>query len=143
MYIALDALANDDDTKLSYMFIPYDEEMFDAIVENLSEIKIDDEICFPIEDALLIRGEYHYVRKKVTMTDIANHRFSLGHATDTIPKLENPKLHIANDYFYFSGYRAQGKKNDLKMVEFVSENFNLISIDNLKKYVKKKKDVVE
>ena len=70
MYIAVDALANSDDSKLSYMVFPYDEELLEAIVENLTEIRIDDEVSFPIEDALLVRGEFHYVRKKVTMTEI-------------------------------------------------------------------------
>jgi hypothetical protein len=138
MYIALDAVANDDDTKFSYMFIPYDEELLDAIVENLREIKIKDELSFPIEDALFVRGEYHYVRKKLTMTDIANQRFSIGQNIDTIPKLENPKVHIANDYFYFSGYKNQGTKNNQKLVRFVSDNFNVVTIENMKKFVKKK-----
>jgi hypothetical protein len=138
MYIAVDALANNDDSKLSYMVFPYDEELLEAIVENLTEIRIDDEVSFPIEDALLVRGEFHYVRKKVTMTEISNHRFCIAKNLEHIPKLDKPKLHVTNDYFYFSGYRMQGKKNEQKLVKFVSENFNIVFIENLKKYVKKR-----
>ena len=138
MYIAVDALASSDDSKLSYMVFPYDEELLDAIVENLNEIRIDDEVVFPIEDTLLVRGEFHYVRKKVTMTEIANHRFCIAKNLEHIPKLDEPKLHLTNDYFYFSGYKVQGKKNEQKNVRFVSENFNIVFIENLRKYVKKK-----
>jgi hypothetical protein len=138
MYIAVDALANSDDSKLSYMVFPYDEELLDAIVENLNEIRIDDEVVFPIEDTLLVRGEFHYVRKKVTMTEIANHRFCIAKNLEHIPKLDEPKLHLTNDYFYFSGYKVQGKKNEQKNVRFVSENFNIVFIENLRKYIKKK-----
>ena len=138
MYIAVDALANSDDSKLSYMIFPYDEELLDAIVENLTEIRIDDEVVFPIEDTLLVRGEFHYVRKKVTMTEIANHRFCIAKNLEHIPKLDEPKLHLTNDYFYFSGYKMQGTKKDQKLVKFVSENFNIVFIDNLRKYIKKK-----
>ena len=138
MYIAVDALANSDDSKLSYMVFPYDEELLDAIVENLTEIRIDDELVFPIEDTLLVRGEFHYVRKKVTMTEIANHRFCIAKNLEHIPKLDEPKLHLTNDYFYFSGYKVQGKKNEQKNVRFVSENFNIVFIENLRKYIKKK-----
>jgi len=138
MYIAVDALANSDDSKLSYMIFPYDEELLDAIVENLTEIRIDDEVVFPIEDTLLVRGEFHYVRKKVTMTEIANHRFCIAKNLEHIPKLDEPKLHLTNDYFYFSGYKVQGKKNEQKNVRFVSENFNIVFIENLRKYIKKK-----
>ena len=141
MYIAVDALANSDDSKLSYMVFPYDEELLDAIVENLTEIRIDDELVFPIEDTLLVRGEFHYVRKKVTMTEIANHRFCIAKNLEHIPKLDEPKLHLTNDYFYFSGYKVQGKKNEQKNVRFVSENFNIVFIENLRKYVKKKEMV--
>ena len=142
MYIAVDALANSDDSKLSYMVFPYDEELLEAIVENLTEIRIDDEVSFPIEDALLVRGEFHYVRKKVTMTEISNHRFCIAKNLEHIPKLDKPKLHVTNDYFYFSGYKMQGKKNEQKLVKFVSENFNIVFIENLKKYVKTRKDMV-
>ena len=138
MYIAVDALASSDDSKLSYMVFPYDEELLDAIVENLNEIRIDDEVVFPIEDTLLVRGEFHYVRKKVTMTEIANHRFCIAKNLEHIPKLDEPKLHLTNDYFYFSGYKVQGKKNEQKNVRFVSENFNIVFIENLRKYIKKK-----
>ena len=138
MYIAVDALSNSDDSKLSYMVFPYDEELLDAIVENLTEIRIDDELVFPIEDTLLVRGEFHYVRKKVTMTEIANHRFCIAKNLEHIPKLDEPKLHLTNDYFYFSGYKVQGKKNEQKNVRFVSENFNIVFIENLRKYIKKK-----
>ena len=141
MYIAVDALANSDDSKLSYMIFPYDEELLDAIVENLTEIRIDDEVVFPIEDTLLVRGEFHYVRKKVTMTEIANHRFCIAKNLEHIPKLDEPKLHLTNDYFYFSGYKVQGKKNEQKNVRFVSENFNIVFIENLRKYIKKKEMV--
>ena len=143
MYIAVDAIASEDDPKLSYLLFPYDEDFLDAIEENLKEIRIDDEISFSLEDALLIRGEYHYVRKKVTMTDISEHRFSLGHNTDTIPKLSKPKVHLTNDYFYFSGYRTPTSKNDKANIKYVSGNFNLVSIENLRKYVKSKKAMVE
>lgn len=138
MYIAVDALANSDDSKLSYMVFPYDEELLDAIIENLTEIRIDDEVVFPIEDTLLVRGEFHYVRKKVTMTEIANNRFCIAKNLEHIPKLDEPKLHLTNDYFYFSGYKVQGKKNEQKNVRFVSENFNIVFIENLRKYIKKK-----
>ena len=141
MYIAVDALANSDDSKLSYLVFPYDEELLEAIVENLTEIRIDDELVFPIEDTLLVRGEFHYVRKKVTMTEIANHRFCIAKNLEHIPKLDEPKLHLTNDYFYFSGYKVQGKKNEQKNVRFVSENFNIVFIENLRKYVKKKEMV--
>ena len=143
MYIAVDALANSDDSKLSYMIFPYDEELLDAIVENLTEIRIDDEVVFPIEDTLLVRGEFHYVRKKVTMTEIANHRFCIAKNLEHILKLDYPKLHVTNEYFYFSGYKMQGTKNDQKYVKFVSENFNIVFIEKLKKYVKSKKDMVD
>lgn len=142
MYIAVDALANSDDSKLSYMVFPYDEELLEAIVENLTEIRIDDEVSFPIEDALLVRGEFHYVRKKVTMTEISNHRFCIAKNLEHIPKLDKPKLHVTNDYFYFSGYKMQGTKKDQKLVKFVSENFNIVFIENLKKYVKTRRDMV-
>ena len=142
MYIAVDALANSDDSKLSYLVFPYDEELLEDIVENLTEIRIDDEVSFPIEDALLVRGEFHYVRKKVTMTEISNHRFCIAKNLEHIPKLDKPKLHVTNDYFYFSGYRMQGTKKDQKLVKFVSENFNIVFIENLKKYVKNRRDMV-
>jgi len=142
MYIAVDALANSDDSKLSYLVFPYDDELLEAIVENLTEIRIDDEVSFPIEDALLVRGEFHYVRKKVTMTEISNHRFCIAKNLEHIPKLDKPKLHVTNDYFYFSGYKMQGKKNEQKLVKFVSENFNIVFIENLKKYVKTRRDMV-
>jgi hypothetical protein len=142
MYIAVDALANSDDSKLSYLVFPYDEELLEAIQENLTDIRIDNEVSFPLEDALLVRGEFHYVRKKVTMTEIANNRFCIAKNLEHIPKLDYPKLHVTNDYFYFSGYRMQGKKNDQKYVKFVSENFNIVFIDKLKKYVKTKKDMI-
>ena len=138
MYIAVDALANVDDSKLSYMIFPFDEDLLEAIEENLKEIRIDDELTFPVEDVLLSRGEFHYVRKKVTMTEISEHRFCIARNTDSIPKLQNPKLHVTNDYFYFSGYKVQGKKNEQKNVRFVSENFNIVFIENLRKYIKKK-----
>ena len=142
MYIAVDALANSDDSKLSYLVFPYDDELLEAIVENLTEIRIDDEVSFPIEDALLVRGEFHYVRKKVTMTEISNHRFCIAKNLEHIPKLDKPKLHVTNDYFYFSGYKMQGTKKDQKLVKFVSENFNIVFIENLKKYVKTRRDMV-
>ena len=44
MYIAVDALANVDDTKLSYLIFPFDEDLLEAIEENLREIRIDNEI---------------------------------------------------------------------------------------------------
>ena len=141
MYIAVDALANSDDSKLSYLVFPYDEELLEAIEENLNEIRIADEVVFPIEDTLLVRGEFHYVRKKVTMTEIASHRFCIAKNLEHIPKLDNPKLHMTNDYFYFSGYKVQGKKDEQKTVRFVSENFNIVFIENLRKYVKKKESV--
>ena len=136
-------MADEDDPKLSYLLFPYDEELLEAIEENLKEIRVDNEIVFSIDDVLLIRGEYHYVRKKVTMTDISNNRFSLGHNTDTIPKLSKPKVHLTNDYFYFSGYRIPTSKNDKSNIKYVSGNFNLVSIENLRKYVKSKKAMVE
>ena len=143
MYIAVDAMAIEDDPKLSYLLFPYDEDLLEAIEENLKEIRVEDEIIFSLDDVLLIRGEFHYVRKKVTMTDISEHRFSLGHNTESIPILENSKLHVANDYFYFSGFGKQNGTKGSPIVKFVSENFNLVTIDKLKKYVKSKKDMVE
>ena len=138
MYIAVDALANVDDSKLSYMILPFDEDLLEAIEENLKEIRIDDELTFPIEDVLLSRGEFHYVRKKVTMTEISEHRFCIARNTDSIPKLQNPKLHVTNDYFYFSGFGKQGAKKDSPAIKFVSENFNIVTIEKLRKYVKSK-----
>ena len=143
MYIAVDALANVDDTKLSYLIFPFDEDLLEAIEENLREISIDKEVTFSIQDVLLSRGEFHYVRKKVTMTEITNHRFCIAKNTDSIPKLQNSKLHVANDYFYFSGFGKQNGTKGSPIVKFVSENFNLVTIDKLKKYVKSKKDMVE
>ena len=142
MYIAVDALANVDDTKLSYLIFPFDEDLLEAIEENLREISIDKEVTFSIQDVLLSRGEFHYVRKKVTMTEITNHRFCIAKNTDSIPKLQNSKLHVTNDYFYFSGYR-KATRNDKTSLMFVSENFNLVTIENLRKYVKSKKAMVE
>jgi hypothetical protein len=143
MYIAVDALANVDDTKLSYLIFPFDEDLFEAIEENLREISIDKEVTFSIQDVLLSRGEFHYVRKKITMTEISNHRFCIARNTDSIPKLQNSKLHVTNDYFYFSGFGKQNGTKGSPIVKFVSENFNLVTIDKLKKYVKSKKDMVE
>ena len=143
MYIAVDALANVDDTKLSYLIFPFDEDLLEAIEENLREISIDKEVIFSIQDVLLSRGEFHYVRKKITMTEISNHRFCIARNTDSIPKLQNSKLHVTNDYFYFSGFGKQNGTKGSPIVKFVSENFNLVTIDNLKKYVKSKKDMVE
>ena len=142
MYIAVDALANVDDTKLSYLIFPFDEDLLEAIEENLREIRIDNEVTFPVEDVLLSRGEFHYVRKKVTMTEISNHRFCIAKNTDSIPKLQNSKLHVTNDYFYFSGFGKQNGTKGSPIVKFVSENFNLVTIDKLKKYVKSKRDMV-
>ena len=142
MYIAVDAIANEDDPKLSYLMFPYDEDFLDAIEENLKEIRVENEITFSLDDVLLIRGEFHYVRKKVTMTDISEHRYCIARNTEKIPQLQNSKLHVANDYFYFSGYR-KATKNDKTNVMFVSENFNLVTIENLRKYVKSKKAMVE
>ena len=138
MYIAVDALASNDDSKLSYMVFPYDEELLEAIEENLKEIRIDNEVSFPIEDTLLVRGEFHYVRKKVTMTEISNHRFCIARNTESIPKLQNSKLHDTNDYFYFSGFAKQNGTKGSPIVKFVSENFNIITIEKLRKYVKSK-----
>jgi hypothetical protein len=143
MYIAVDALANVDDTKLSYLIFPFDEDLLEAIEENLREISIDKEVTFSIQDVLLSRGEFHYVRKKITMTEISNHRFCIAKNTDSIPKLQNSKLHVTNDYFYFSGFGKQNGTKGSPIVKFVSENFNLVTIDKLKKYVKSKKDMVE
>lgn len=143
MYIAVDALANVDDTKLSYLIFPFDEDLLEAIEENLREISIDKEVIFSIQDVLLSRGEFHYVRKKITMTEISNHRFCIAKNTDSIPKLQNSKLHVTNDYFYFSGFGKQNGTKGSPIVKFVSENFNLVTIDKLKKYVKSKKDMVE
>ena len=142
MYIAVDALSNSDDSKLSYLVFPYDEELLEAILENLTEIRIDDEVSFPIEDALLVRGEFHYVRKKVTMTEISNHRFCIAKNLEHIPKLDKPKLHVTNDYFYFSGLGKQDTKKDSPVIKFVSENFNIVTIEKLRKYVKSKRDMV-
>ncbi len=143
MYIAVDAIANEDDPKLSYLMFPYDEDFLDAIEENLKEIRVEDEITFSLDDVLLIRGEFHYVRKKITMTDISEHRYCIARNTDKIPQLQNSKLHVANDYFYFSGYRKPINRHDKANVKFVSENFNLVTIENLRKYVKSKKSMVE
>ena len=143
MYIAVDALANVDDTKLSYLIFPFDEDLLEAIEENLREISIDKEVTFSIQDVLLSRGEFHYVRKKVTMTEISNHRFCIAKNTDSIPKLQNSKLHVTNDYFYFSGFGKQNGTKGSPIVKFVSENFNLVTIENLRKYVKSKKAMVE
>ncbi len=143
MYIAVDAIANEDDPKLSYLMFPYDEDFLDAIEENLKEIRVENEITFSLDDVLLIRGEFHYVRKKVTMTDISEHRYCIARNTEKIPQLQNSKLHVANDYFYFSGYRKPINRHDKANVKFVSENFNIVFIDNLKKYVKAKKDIVD
>ncbi len=143
MYIAVDAIANEDDSKLSYLMFPYDEDFLDAIEENLKEIRVEDEITFSLDDVLLIRGEFHYVRKKITMTDISEHRYCIARNTDKIPQLQNSKLHVANDYFYFSGYRKPINRHDKANVKFVSENFNLVTIENLRKYVKSKKAMVE
>ena len=142
MYIAVDALANVDDTKLSYLIFPFDEDLLEAIEENLREISIDKEVTFSIQDVLLSRGEFHYVRKKVTMTEISNHQFCIAKNTDSIPKLQNSKLHVTNDYFYFSGFGKQNGTKGSPIVKFVSENFNLVTIDKLKKYVKSKRDMV-
>lgn len=142
MYIAVDALANVDDTKLSYLIFPFDEDLLEAIEENLREISIDKEVIFSIQDVLLSRGEFHYVRKKITMTEISNHRFCIARNTDSIPKLQNSKLHVTNDYFYFSGFGKQNGTKGSPIVKFVSENFNLVTIDKLKKYVKSKKDMI-
>jgi len=143
MYISVDAMADVDDTKLSYLMFPYDEDLLDAIKENLKEIRVEDEIIFSLDDLLLIRGEFHYVRKKITITDISNYRYCIGRNTESVPHLDSAKLHVANDYFYFSGYRKVTSKNEKINTKFVSENFNLVTIDNLKKYVKSKKDMVE
>ena len=110
--------------------------------ENLKEIRVENEITFSLDDVLLIRGEFHYVRKKVTMTDISEHRYCIGRNTEKIPQLQNSKLHVANDYFYFSGFGKQNGTKGSPIVKFVSENFNLVTIDNLKKYVKSRKDMV-
>ena len=142
MYIAVDALANVDDTKLSYLIFPFDEDLLEAIEENLREIRIDNEVTFSVEDVLLSRGEFHYVRKKVTMTEISNHRFCIARNTDSIPKLQKSKLHVTNEYFYFSGYAKQNATKGSPIVKFVSENFNIITIEKLKKYVKSKRDMV-
>ena len=120
MYIAVDALANVDDTKLSYLIFPFDEDLLEAIEENLREISIDKEVTFSIQDVLLSRGEFHYVRKKVTMTEISNHRFCIAKNTDSIPKLQNSKLHVTNDYFYFSGFGKQNGTKGSPIVKFVS-----------------------
>jgi hypothetical protein len=143
MYIAVDAIANDDDPKLSYLMFPYDEDLLDAIEENLKEIRVEDEITFSLDDVLLIRGEYNYVRKKVNLTKMALNRYCIGRNTEGIPKLERTKLHVANDYFYFSGYRKPINRHDKSNVMFVSENFNLVFLEDLKKYVKKNKEMVE
>ena len=142
MYIAVDAIASEDDPKLSYLLFPYDEELLEAIEENLKEIRVEDEIIFSLDDVLLIRGEFHYVRKKITMTDISNYRYCIGRNTESVPHLDSAKLHVANDYFYFSGYR-KGTKNDKSNLKYVSGNFNLITIEKLRKYVKSKRDMVK
>ena len=108
----------------------------------MREIRIDNEVTFSVEDVLLSRGEFHYVRKKVTMTEISNHRFCIARNTDSIPKLQNSKLHVTNEYFYFSGYAKQNATKGSPIVKFVSENFNIITIEKLKKYVKSKRDMV-
>ena len=130
MYIAVDALANVDDTKLSYLIFPFDEDLLEAIEENLKEIRIDNEVIFPMQGTLLVRGEFHYVRKKVTMTEISNHRFCIAKNLEHIPKLDKPKLHVTNDYFYFSGLGKQGTKKDRPVIKFVSENFKIVTIEN-------------
>ncbi len=104
MYIAVDAIANEDDPKLSYLMFPYDEDFLDAIEENLKEIRVENEITFSLDDVLLIRGEFHYVRKKVTMTDISEHRYCIARNTEKsfVVQLDEVFIYVRDEICYDS-----------------------------------------
>jgi hypothetical protein len=121
----------------------YDPEFFSDIKENLTEISKDQTLAFKldIEELKLLQGKYENIKRVISISDVERNKFTdvfkRDFDTSTFKKFKHCKLHIDNDYFYFSGYYETPKNQ----IEFQSLNFDTGFIERLEK--KYNKSMVE
>ena len=138
MIISFEASANVDTTSFGYFSMQYDPDLFSAIKENLTEISKDEPLNFKLDtdSVKLLEGQFHTVRRVVSIPDIEEHKFTSvlkrDFKTGSFKTFKTAKLHIDNDYFYFTG-RYETKD---KAIEFQSLNFDVRFIDSLEQKYK-------
>jgi hypothetical protein len=143
MIISFEASANVDTTLFGYFSMEYDPEFFSDIKENLIEISKDQTLAFKLdtEELKLLQGKYENIKRVISISDVERNKFTdvfkRDFDTSTFKKFKHCKLHIDNDYFYFTGYYETPKNQ----IEFQSLNFDTGFIERLEK--KYNKSMVE
>jgi hypothetical protein len=143
MIISFEASANVDTTLFGYFSMEYDPEFFSDIKENLTEISKDQTLAFKLdtEELKLLQGKYENIKRVISISDVERNKFTdvfkRDFDTSTFKKFKHCKLHIDNDYFYFTGYYETPKNQ----IEFQSLNFDTGFIERLEK--KYNKSMVE
>jgi hypothetical protein len=135
MIISFEASANVDTTLFGYFSMEYDPEFFSDIKENLTEISKDQTLAFKLdtEELKLLQGKYENIKRVISISDVERNKFTdvfkRDFDTSTFKKFKHCKLHIDNDYFYFTGYYETPKNQ----IEFQSLNFDTGFIERLEK----------
>jgi hypothetical protein len=143
MIISFEASANVDTTLFGYFSMEYDPDFFSDIKENLTEISKDQTLAFKLdtEELKLLQGKYENIKRVISISDVERNKFTdvfkRDFDTSTFKKFKHCKLHIDNDYFYFTGYYETPKNQ----IEFQSLNFDTGFIERLEK--KYNKSMVE
>ena len=145
MIISFEASANVDTTLFGYFSMEYDPELFNDIKENLTEISKEEPISFSLDtdELKLLQGSYHNIKRVISVSDVEQNKFTdvLKREFDssTFKKFKQCKLHIDNDYFYFTGFYDK----ETNPIEFQSLNFDTRFIESLEyKYKKHQESVV-
>ena len=106
MKFVIEAYPNVDMVYMSYFAIDFDADFFEAIQETMSDIKIEDVLSFKMSKMFLISAHYHTIRKIFKVKDVESEKYTFEVKNFTItPKhlLQEAKIHIDNESFYFSG----------------------------------------
>lgn len=126
MKIVIEAYPNVDMVYMSYFAIEFDADFFEAIQETMSDIKIENVLTFKISKIYLISAHYHTIRKIFKVKDVESEKYTFDVKNFTItPKhlLQEAKVHVDNDSFYFSGIN-----NDIL---FTSLSFNKYRLEKI------------
>lgn len=144
MIITFEASANIDTSSFGFFTMEYDPDLFSDIKENLTEISKDQPLDFKLDtdSVKLLVGQFHTVRRIISISDIEEYKFTNVLRRDfkasSFKKFKSAKLHIENDYFYFTGYYESSDK----AIEFQSLNFDVRFIDSIEHEYKKCKESV-
>ena len=138
MKFVIEAYPNVDMSNMSYFLFEFDSDLFEALQETISDIKIETALSFSVNNMFIINAPYHTIRRQFKIKEVEEFKFTFDVKDFGITSkhyLLDTKVFLDNETFYFAG-----KVND---ITFTSLSFNLNNLKSiLKNYQKINKELV-